>query len=176
MMPKPEWKFADVTASGTTITTAATLVNLTPISQGDTDTNRNGDIVTFKSLFIRLSMTPNATAGMNFLRMIVVQDKASLSAAPNIGAILEASTNYLSPISNDSGKRIKVILDRTYTVDADGNGSQVDKLYRKLNIRAEFDDAATIPQINSLYLVLISDQVTNGPSVSYYSRVRFTSL
>lgn len=174
MMPKPEWKYADIITTGTTITTTATITNLIPLAQGSSDDDRQGDKVTWRSLFHRMSVTPNATAGVNFLRVMIIQDKQNNGTAPTAAQIFQTSTNYLSPLNDDFGKRFKVLFDRTYTVDTDANGAQVDKIYRKLRIVTEYAGAGSVvPNTNGIYLVQLSDQATNGPTTSTYTRLRY---
>lgn len=175
MMPKLERKVDDSPSTPLVVTTTASITNILSPAQGTGDDDRIGDRVNAKSLFIRLSITPNATAGMNFLRFIVLRDKQGNGAAPSAANVLSASTDYQSPINEDYGQRFKVLFDRTYTVDNDANGAQVDKIYRKLNFRTVWpDEGSTWPNTNSLLVFMISDQATNGPTVQYYARVRFT--
>jgi len=174
LMPRLEWKSIDTTQVPTTITTTAAVTNVAAIAQGTGESQRVGDKVTLRSWVWRMAVTPNATAGTNFLRMILIRDKQGNGSAPAIADILQSATNFNSPLNNDSGQRLKVLFDRTYTVDTDATGAQTDKMYRKFKILAEYSAAGTIPITNSLYLVQISDQAVNGPSVEWYSRVRFT--
>lgn len=173
MIPKPEWKYTDVAQAATTITTTATITNLTAVSQGDGDQLRTGDKVTWKNFFIRYAITPNATAGMNYLRTIIFLDRQNNTTPPTATEVLEVATNYMSPINKDWGKRFKVLFDRTYTVDTDATGSQVDKIFRKIRFVTEYDGSATTPNTNGIYILQISDQATNGPSTQFYYRGRF---
>lgn len=173
LIPRPEWKSIDVTQAATVITNTPTVTNISPIAVGTGESGRIGDKVTLRSWIFRIGVTPNSTAGVNFLRVLLVRDKQGNNAAPASTDILQSASNYNSPLNNDNGQRFKILFDRTYTVDTDANGAQVDKMYRKFKTLAEFG-ATTIATTNSLYLLQVSDQVTNGPSVEWYSRVRYT--
>lgn len=173
MIPKTESKYKDVSQAATTITTTATVTNLAPMSSNSTATTAVGTQFQVKSWLWRASITPNATAGVNYLRVILVRDKQSNLAAPAIADVLESSTNYMSPLKDAYSDRFKVLFDKMYTVDTDANGSQVDKIYRKLNFKISFESASNLPYTNGLYLLQLSDQATNGPSVAWYSRVRY---
>lgn len=172
LIPKPELKYKDTTASGTTITTTGTIVRLDNISDDASDTGRIGDKITARSIQMRLAITPNATAGSNFLRVILFLDKQPNGSTATTSLLLEAPTNYNSPLYLAYGKRFKVLFDRTYTVDTDATGSQVDKLFRKLRYVAEFNDSGNV-STNQLNVLFLSDQATNGPSISYYFRLRW---
>jgi len=177
MIPRPEWKSFDVARAATTITTTATLTNLAAMSPGTGESDFVGDKVRMKSVLLRMSITPNATAGVNYLRVIVFRDKQSnVGTPPTAATLLQVATNYLSPLNNDNGMRFKVMYDQTFTVDTDANGAQVQKLYRRLNYVSEFQAGVAIPITNSTYILEISDQAANGPSVQWYSRVRYTDV
>lgn len=175
MMPKPEWKTEDKIATAT-ITTTATVSSLFDPAQGDGESEFIGDSVRARSLLIRMSITPNATAGVNFLRVIIFRDKQCNGVAPTATQLLDSASNYDSPLNTDFGKRFKVMFDRIYTVDTDANGAQVDKIYRKLMFTIDgLDTAGTNPpNTNGMFILAISDQATNGPSFRYNSRVRYT--
>lgn len=174
MMPKPEWKYIDTAVFGT-ITTTATVFPLTAISQGDTDTSRTGDKVTLKSFLMRLNITPNATAGINFLRILALIDKQNNAVAPTAAQILQNSTTTYSPLNDDWGKRFKVFYDRTFTVDTDATGGQVEKTYRKLrNVVIEYPGTGTVPNTNGVYILMLADQPTDGPAVIGTVRIRYT--
>lgn len=173
MMPKSERKYKDVTQAATTVTTTASVTNMVPMAAGTSSTTAIGNQFQVKSWLWRASITPNATAGVNYLRVILVRDKQSSGAAPAIADILESSTNYMSPLADKYSDRFKILFDKLYTVDTDANGAQVDKIYRKFNFKVVYDSASNLAYTNGLYLIQISDQATNGPSVAWYSRVRY---
>jgi len=171
LIPKPEWKNSDVTQSSTIITSTATIVDLFSLSQGTGEGDIIGDKCRLKSWLYRVSITPNTTAGLNYLRLILVLDHQANGATPSAADILQAPTDYTSPLNDDNGQRFKVLFDKTYTVDTDANGAQVDKVYRRLRALVEMSGSAIT---NGLFLLQLSDQAMNGPAVTWYSRVRYT--
>lgn len=177
LRPKPEKKYYNVAPGSAVITSTPTITELFDPNLGTGDTDLIGSKCVIRSLFIRLTIVPNASAGMNFLRFIVFQDRQANGVAPTSAFILDTTVNnkWLAPLRIDYSKRFKVIFDKLYTVDNDANGSQVDKIYRKLYIRYA-DAYGGNPATNGLYLLMVSDQATNGPSVDYVSRVRYTDM
>lgn len=169
-----ETKFLDAAANGTTVTTTATVNGIFTLPVGTGDSQRVGNRVWMKSFFLRLAVTPNATAGLNFLRFIVFKDRQCNGSAPAASDLLTSSTNYLSPLLMDNNMRFKILFDRIYTVDSDATGAQVDKVYRKLKFPVEFQDTTSAAISNGLFILMISDQATNGPTVSYQSRLKYT--
>lgn len=177
LIPKPEIKDVDVARASTAITSTATITNIAPVTFiSASEGGAVGDQFRAKSIFVRLAIAPNATAGVNFLRVIIIKDRQPNGVAPTIGTIFEtgASTNYLSPINDTQTLRFKVIFDKTYTVDTDANGAQVDKIYRRLNYKVEGQNA--VPVSNGLFMVEISDQAVNGPAVQWYSRFKYIDV
>lgn len=175
MIPRPERKNVDVTRAATIITSTATITNIAPptgLGQAG-EGGIVGDQCTSKSILLRLGITPNATAGMNYYRALIVLDHQPNGAAPVASEILQVANNYLAPMNDSQSKRFKVIFDKTYTVDQDANGSQVDKVFRRLRHRSEALSTSHFIT-NGVYLLEISNEATNGPTVQWYSRWRYT--
>lgn len=172
MIPKQEWKVKDATAAAAVVTTTATQVHLTNIVQGITENDRIGNRFRVRSWLLRLGIQPNVTAVQNFLRVILVKNDDGGSSV-TMAELLEAATDYSSPLNDGFGQSFKVLFDKTYAVSTTGSGPQVDKIYRKLNIPVEWNADSAVTK-NSLHLILLSDQATNGPTVKYYSRIRYT--
>lgn len=177
LIPIPERKFLDVTQAATIITSAGLVTDLFAPANGTGRSQLLGDTCMIKSSLVRYSITPNAVSGVNFLRVILVRDTDKSGTGAGVGGaggILETAS-YLSPLNDDSAqsKRFEILFDRTYTVDTDANGAQVEKIYRKLNKKYCEGAAATV-LYGAMYLLQISDQAANGPTTAWYSRVRFT--
>lgn len=177
MIPRPERKNADVVRAATTIITTPTITNLSAVTGiSAAEGGAVGDQYIARSIFIRFGITPNATAGINYYRVMIVLDHQSNAAAPAATEILQTSTNYLSPLNDSYSMRFKVIFDKTFTVDTDANGAQVDKVYRKLRYKAELFGSGFLHNTNGLYLLEISNEATNGPSVQWYSRLKYIDV
>lgn len=177
MMPKPEWKIVDTVVGGGIILNTASVISLVPVSQGTTDLTRIGNKITVRSFLLRLSIVPNAVQGYNFLRAILVRDKQPNGVLLTIAQLLQTGAGgYQSAINDNNGTRFKVLFDRTYTVDVDANGAQVDKQFKKLKFVVNYPDTATTPTTNDLVFVLISDAGVNGPTVVGNVRVRYTDM
>lgn len=174
MIPKPEKKFFDVSAAATVILSTGTVTSLFVPNPGTSVNAMIGDNCRVKSWFWRASILPNAVAGVNFLRILLVKDRQPNGVTPAVADIL-TTVSYISPLLDFNAERFKVIFDRMYTMDNDANGSQVDKIYRRLNFKYTANVAAA-PNTNGLYLVQLSNQAANGPTTEWYSRVRFTDV
>lgn len=169
---RPQTKYVDTVQAPTVITTTSTITQLVTITNGMDENSFIGNRVILKSILMRMAVTVNVTSMQNLLRIALVQDKQSNGGTPSVTDIF-ATSSFLSPLNDDNSKRFKILHDTTFAVGAASDQIVIDKWYRKLKI-AQKNVNGTI-ETNDIYLVQISDQATNGPSVQWYSRVRYTN-
>lgn len=173
MIPRSEKKYVDVFDNNdTVITQAGTITLLSAINQGTTQNDMVGDNCTIVSNLFRIRITPNATSQMNYLRVMIIRDRQPNGAAPVQADIIETATDVLSALTDLNAERFKVLFDKTYTVDTDANGSQVDKVFRRMKFKYTAQSSGDV-RTNAVWLVMLSNDVTDGPLVSYYNRLRF---
>lgn len=174
LRPRPENKYFDIQRSDTIVSSGVVRALFTPFPGSGVD-----DIIGYscwlKSWLMRIVVIPNSTEQLNYLRVIMFQDKQVNGSTPAVTDVLE-SASYISPLNAANWQRFKVRFDKLYTVDSDGNGSQVDKIFRKFRILYRGDSSQGITVTNGLYLLLISNQVTNGPQVDFHSRIKFNEI
>lgn len=170
-----EKKYSDITFN-TTVGTTPNVQTLNALAQGTSAITRTGQSVKFVSNFIRFYITQNGAATTTQVRLIMFMDRQPNSAGPGTTSLLADSTNILSPLQIGNSKRFRVMFDRLIRLDTNKLNAEV-KLYRKLRFHTEFNtgNAGTIADIttNSLYVMMIADQNTNQPTISFWSRVRF---
>lgn len=165
---------------GTVITSAGSVLYITNISQGNNEINRTGKRITLHSVLVRLSVFPNSTnpAGNN-LRFMIVQDRNNVGSTPGVSDVLQQLSST-APLLNTATMRFRIICDRLYSVIA----SQVvnDKLYCKLEYRKNIlnpiqytgtSDNDGSAGSGALFLMMVSDETTNGPVVHINVRTRF---
>lgn len=172
MYPTPEYKLLD-TDTNSVITTAASVVPLDLIALGTGENAKIGDKITLKSLMSRISIICNATALVNFLRVIYFSYDATQGSLPAVGNILQVPTNYRSPLADDYSQNIKVWHDKTYALAVGSDQVQSDKFFRKIQLDIEYNPNSTQSNKNSLFALYISDQAVNGPTVQDYVRIRY---
>ncbi len=144
-------------------------------AQGDDDTDRNGRSVKATSVFTRLSVAKNALATNTAVRLIVYWDRQANGAAPATTDVLETAS-YLSALNKDYGKRFSVVWDTTCSVNTAGTTFKLIKRYAKLNRHVEYIGTTSgIGSIgaNALYIMLISNEATNTPTVAFNNTFRF---
>jgi len=170
-----EKKYSDITFSNT-VSNTLNPQTLNALSQGTSATTRNGQSVKFTSLFMRAYMTMNASATTTQIRFLIFRDRQPNAAGPGTTTILADNTNILSALQIGNSRRFKILADRIFRLDTNKLNHEF-KFFRKLNFHTEYNttNGGTVADIttNSLYIIMFSDQATNTPTISFYSRVRF---
>lgn len=172
-----ERKFLDTTQAATTQTNVATIAPLSYIAEGDDYNSRDGHSILTQGMLFRMRMTANSTAVVNFIRVMVFIDKEMNGTAPVVGDILEATTDYLSPIQHDAGKRFKILFDRIFSLDYNGRGTAAINKWFRINHHIKYTGttaAAASSKEGQLYVLTLSDNTSNPPGYSWYNRIRFT--
>lgn len=169
-----------VTNINTTVTTTGNYQDLTTIAQGDAYYQRDGHQVTVKDVKITLDCLANATATNNTMRMLLIRWIPDTAADSPVDAdIFEDSTNHawLSPYKFDS-RQFVVLFDRIISLeDGASNASKVVNVLIRKNLKTPVGyTAGANTGVNHLFMVLLGDEVTNGPTCQGHVSVRYTDV
>lgn len=167
-----ELKKVDVTAT-TTPTTTGTVIHLTGTAQGDTIGTRNGNSVLLKYISFKGLLSWNASANSSFLTMYIVKDIQQVGdTTPAVTDFLDTSYGSLGVLNTAYPGRFKILLKKKYVQDAKKPIS-VD-LFIKTDYHLKYNGtAASDIQKNGTYLVLISNEATNTPSIQWMARAAY---
>lgn len=160
---------------------------LSAVAQGDGFAARTGEVINPISLQIRGDIKGSDTATTSYnVRIIVFQDKQIRSSAlPTAADVLEDvsgnTDDVFSPLNHVSlnAKRFNILMDRTYLVDPRApnyytkDSAQRLVLFKKLRGKIVYTNTSTGTQKGNIYMLILSDTATNGPSVNFWSRLRF---
>ncbi len=171
-----EDKYIDVSASGTALTGSWQLVLLNGITTGTSSVTRNGQSIKMLRMEFRYNLAINIlSTNPQTARVVVFKDRQSNASAPTATDVFPASSvssrvvGYLD--------RFQILYDETITLSPNGQEIQVASTILGLNVHEKFNagTAGTIADIteNSLYLMFYSDNGSNFPSITYYSRIYF---
>lgn len=161
---------------------------LNGIAPGSGLDQRIGRQVTLKSIQIRFQVNVTSGTGVDQVsRVLVVYDRQSNAAAPTTANIISAAgTGYdvLRPKNLDNRKRFKILMDRTFYLNASGesNSGVCFNFYRRLRHPMEFNAgvAGTIADIvsGSIYVVCVGNQAVGATAgqMTYFSRVRYVDV
>lgn len=148
------------------------------INSGTGSNQRTGRSVKLTSWYARFFINFNSAAASTNLRIMLVKDNQVNQALPAISDVLE-DVSVLGLMNRDNGKRFKVLFDKTYSANSFITSQQERRhftKYKKLNMHVKYDGTGGgIADItdNELYLICISDEVTNTPSIFYRARVKY---
>ena len=166
-----EYKMLD-TSAATTPTATGYVAALSTILEGADYNNRNGLSIKAASLFLKATIFQNPAANASAVRCLICIDSDNTGTAPVVSDILETSS-VISPLNHTNGKRFKILTDRTYCVNNNGEQERFIKKYIKLRHHIKYSNTTTGTRSGQLYMLVISDTLTNNPSFNYYTRLRY---
>lgn len=141
------------------------------MTQGDTNNTMHGNSILLKSVQTNFTVNMNASATSTRLRVLMLLDTRPLAALPAITDILSSNTINAFMNIDDQIKRFRILKSFTVVVNTQ-YPEKVYKLYKKMNLHCKFNDSQ-VPILNDILYVLLSDESTNTPTVTYNSRLRF---
>lgn len=175
-MINSEKLYLDATASASAIPNTALITPLTNPAQGDGVSGRTGQKVLAQDILIRGSCLINASATSSKVRLLLLVDKMMNGTYPTGTDILQTASVY-SPLDiDDSQGRFVILYDKLYNLDIDSKDGFVFKIYKKLNFHIMYkgtDGAEASLGKNQVFILAISDEATNTPTISYYSRFKY---
>lgn len=162
--------------SETPTNTVGSLACLNLIAQGDAEGNRQGDSVMLKQLHINFKYTIHASASHTTIRTIVFFYKQPQGAIPNITFVL-ANATHLSIYNHDNVGLYTILYDKSISLNSTNVTEMTRYMTRKFyQIHQTFDGAtaaATDIQTNALWVMFVSDEATNTPTVEARAQLMF---
>ena len=148
------------------------------IPSGDVDTKRDGSKVRVKWMTFNYILKKHSSASSTLVRVMLVIDRQTNQTAFSGSDLLLDTTitdSIVSPLNLDNSGRFRVIYDRYHILNAE-MPTLVRKIYKKLDLQLKFD--ASTPGIedltlNSLHLLVFTDEASNDPTITYSSRLRY---
>lgn len=170
----PEYKFLDDTST-TTVSSAGSIdATICTLAQGDTVNNRNGNSIKVTSHLLRYTITRNSLADTTSIRLVLFTDVSSAGVGPSVTDVLQ-NASVLSPLNQVNGSRFKILMDRHYSLSSD-RPIITSQYFKKMNHHIKYLDAtansSSLGQ-GPIYMLMISNQATNTPTLAFQSRMRF---
>lgn len=174
-----EKKYLNYVNSSTVDNTGALILKLSEVSQGDTDTTRDGDQMTIRSLQFNMSFAIADTT--NYVRVIFFQwlqnTQMGLPTASNI--LLDVVTApWLSPYSHDYRYNFRILGDHLIRLD-----SQVPLVYKKMFFKrfarrkVQYVGASSTAYTNGIFALVVSDSsAVPHPSVQWSGKLNFSDV
>ncbi len=157
-------------------------VNITPISLvaiGDTASDREGNKIVLSTLQLKYTVKQSVSATATRIRVMLVLDKQTNGVIYTAGDLLQSTaigTAIVSPLNLDGAFRFKVLYNKVHTLSSEGSVVQYSEMFKNINISARYTSSgADIANVLSsgLSIVHMSDESSNTPTISWFSRVRF---
>ncbi len=174
--------------AGVAISTTPTVINLTNIPEGSEWYERSGNSVLGQHIEFRARIRADAATVGSTVRILLVCDKHQIGTDPVLGDVLNAGTSPLiQPLNYAAQDRFTILYDELVTLVPtaynSGTSSYVPcrlilpSLIRKWNQHVLYGASATADSSNrknALYLMAVSDETTNTPTLFYTWRFHFT--
>lgn len=153
------------------------IYHITGMSQNDTDSGRTGNSILLRNIYIRglIEINPAVTGDSRVL-VALVKDKQQISdTTPGVTDIFK-STSPESMLNLNTSGRFKVLWRKTYVVaPVSGGRNAVEvKRYWKIYDHVRYNGSGTSDiQKNGYYLVIITSEPANFPTVNFNTRIGY---
>ncbi len=174
-----EYKFHDTQLTGSNVPTTAIINQISNIAQGDTAITRDGSQVKCVNLEIHWRVRQHATATETAVRVLIVKDSQTNGAIYTIADLLQDTSIFDSIVTRknlDNMFRLHIMYDKVFFMSDSGNKNAYGSFNRALNQKLRFDGVAgdiTDLASSSYSIVFLSDEGTNVPDVSVFSRLKY---
>ncbi len=171
-----------IKATDVAFNSTPTVIQLTNLVTGDSNTTRDGSKVMVTSFTFNYFVQRHASASRTIWRIMLVQDKQTNGAEFDPSELLQDDTvldNLVSPYNTDNNHRFRVLYDELAPGKSANSAIWVRKIFKKVRIPLTYDaSAGTIADLtsNSLALLIMSDEDTNTPVMTYNVRLRYEDL
>ena len=166
-----ELKWIDTTVSNLTVGVTPVLENLSSISQGLTNNQRDGNVIYPTSIKFRATMVMDPGIGSTNVRLIIFRWISEVPAG--VSDILQTST--VESFKSDSNRyNSQILYDKVITL-SDGTTSQrFIPIKRRLKGLIAYPETGTVSGRNGIWLLMLSNSPDVTPvSVDYASRIYF---
>lgn len=175
-----ETKICNAVASNGTMTISSSISCLSQIAQGSNYTDRVGDSIRLQSLEFRARLFQNTSATQTVARIIIFRDLDGTATAPTKADVLDAfgtSADVCAQYNWLNRDRFSILYDEFQSFSS--TGTTTDTMYFRTTHEGHVKYLGTTATAasngkGSIYVMFISDEATNVPTVTWNSRVSFT--
>lgn len=153
------------------------IFSLCEMAQNDTDSGRTGNSILLRNIYIRglLEINPAVTANSRVL-ICVVKDTQQVNDTTPVVLDVFKTNSPESMLAMNSAGRFKILYRKTYVLSPASGGRNAIEFNKYFSMRQHVrynGPANTDIQKNGYYLLVITSEVTNFPSVSLTSRIGY---
>ncbi len=160
-----------------TVGVAGNFLDITTITQGDAYFERVGQHLDIKDIMLRMQFDCSNAATSTYCRVLVFRwwiDNAV--AAPSLAGLFEDTGNsvWQSNYKHDI-REFTVLYDKAVALDPAGNQMKILNVLLRNNLKTKVGYAAAANTgTNHVYVLVMSDEATNVPTITYHAGVRYT--
>lgn len=171
-----ENKYLDTIFSAA-VSTTASLTILNAMAQGNTASTRIGDTIKFDFMQWNATVQINASAVLTSIRLFIVRDMQPNGAAFGYTSYASTNNDPLTLTNFKQEQRFYTYVDELFCITSNGaqmltfRGSKALGFHTNYGLSNNGD--VTDISANTLYLVLISNEATNTPTVKLDFRLLF---
>lgn len=164
----------DASSNSTPDNSTGSVVHLSFIAEGDGENERTGQKINHLNTVVRGKITMHASATNTKVRILIIRQKTN--ATPQLSGVLQAATGSAAVDrfkSSIYGGLSTIMYDKTVQLHTYRPAvSFFAKAKSKFPIEWADGTAAGISK-NHVYMILISDEATNTPTLDYTWRVNY---
>lgn len=174
----PELKYYDFSSGAQTPANTGVMLWMSTMTQGSTGTTRIGNSIKLNSFTHKVTCTQSLAAAESFVRVCVFIDTETRAALPALTDVL-LNANVTSMLNMTNAKRFKILYNKVFAFSINGTTAYEDEFYKKFtnNQHMRWDTSGSSAQANvdegHVYLLLLSTEATNVPTVALQARFRF---
>ncbi len=162
-------------AQDAAVANTGTVTYMSTITQGDGRTERTGVSVKVIKQYATVTMTQHASALETFVRVMFIIDKIPKQALPAVTDILQ-DADVNSFINIDAAPRFRILYDKVSSLSSSGSTAKVLKFYSPKVFHLRYDaagGAVADAVLNPMFMLVISNEATNTPTVNVQHRMRY---
>jgi len=172
-----ELHYKDTSFNPTIINTGNITFVTSGLAQGDGVSDRTGNSILLKSIFMRGTINMSSSATTTFVRLLFFLDKENDGATPAVTDVL-ASADYKSNYNLLQAKRFVALSDKTYTLDVvtGPRAFSWKKLLKPPQTHVKFGgNTGNVADAREghIFLLAITNESVNFPTAPFFGRVKW---
>lgn len=165
-----ETKAINNSGSVTPSDTTGSVLHMTAIAEGTASNQRSGRFIRSRYITSRLHLKMHSSATQTLVRVVII--KSSDENAPSTSSFF-TSQSALSTINLLYSDRYQILYDNLVNLDT-YNPTAVLNIFRSPRHKIKFNGTASTDYENGqMWMIMISNEATNTPTVSYYNRFSY---
>lgn len=172
-----EKKYIDVSSTGANFSYNGGVIHLSPVAQGDGESAREGNSIYTCGIAFRGVVYMNTTEENTQARIVIFKDTMNTGSTPTVDDVIHTIGTTIAPMSPLEGTtrgRYKILYNKFLSLSKTGETNKIFKTWIPLRTHVKYTGSASTDEFkNQIYLLYISSENTNQPTIRYYSRMYY---